>query len=160
MGYLPELENAVRNTIDSITANDDHSHGLMALDAGYDNITAKWEGKADDIVDTLIRLLSDSDRRIVLLAVTYLGMIQQDMGSSAVHVGGIRRAIGHIKHVALNTKDNTLRIAAGVANAVLGDKSSMEWMAREMISAHISNEADFRRTTRLGVVAEIAKGWK
>jgi hypothetical protein len=163
MNYLPEVEDGIRNTMDWIrddSNQDDHLQGLAALDFGYNIITSQWEEKADDIVNTLICLLSNNDRRIVLLAVTYLGIIQQDRVSSAVHAGGIRRAIGPIKDVALNTDGNDLRIAVGVTNAILGDKSSKDWMAREMILANISDEANFRRSARLGVVVEIAKGWK
>lgn len=171
MSYLPHIEMHMQNIIkwlttkrddeiDNETDLDDPTRCMAALNMGFTVSMGNWWEDSDSIIDTLIALLTNRDRRIILLAVTFLGLIQDIYGHDEERIGSLKRAIDPINDLAKRNSDKNLGIAFGITNAVLGNPPAVKWMAQQMAVMNKSSEGDFKKLSRLILMQEIAKGWK
>jgi hypothetical protein len=162
MNYLPQVEQSIQKTIEMLSNSSEPDNSLLNWEAfrfGYDMIIMGWFDNAESIVDTLITLLSNRDRRVILLAILYIGLIHELIGVPTGR-GNTKRAIDPIYNTVAHTNDNNLGIAVGVTNAILGDKRSIMWLHQQMVNSKASDENDFIKTCRLGAVMEIVEGWR
>jgi len=170
MSYLPHIESTMESIIkwlttktddeDDETEIDDPIRCLASLDMGFKMAMTNWWEDSDSIFDTLIALLSNRDRRILLLAVIYLGLIQDIYGHDYDRIGSIKRAIDPINDLAKRNSDKNLGIAFGITTPLLGDPSAEKWMVQQMATVNQSSKEDFIKFNRVILVQQIAKGWK
>jgi hypothetical protein len=145
---------------DDETDTDDPTRCMAALQLGFNMAMGNWWEDSDSIIDTLIALLSNRDRRILLLAAIYLGLVKEIYGEDYDRIGSVKRAIDPINDLAKRTSDKNLGIAFGITNAVLGDLSAAKWMAQQMAVVSQPSEEDFIKYNRLILIQQLAKGWK
>ncbi len=162
MGYLSRVQDTIKDVIGWLVDKSEPATAMRCWEAfhlGYDMIVINWFDEASDILDTLISLTADADRRVALLSILYIGIIQELHGKTGAGWSG-SRATESIWKTARSTDDKNIGIGAGITLAVLGDSGGISWMARQMQSSGYTSQDQFEKSMRLTLVEHIAEGWK
>ena len=163
MAHLPFIKMVVESTIELLTKENEQfkpkEHMELTL-YGLTMMVEEWLRDPDSVIDTLIALLADRDRRVVLLATIYLGLSKEILEPKGVAMGGITRAIDPINVRAKLNKDKNLGLAFGTTNTILGDKSAAKWMSQQMKDTKVFSETDFIKGIRMYLIKEVVEGWK
>jgi hypothetical protein len=157
MSYLLWVETVVRNVVRKLevlpmTSNSDVEDCWAEFSVGSLEFVGKWQ-EAQSVGETLTKLLMDSDRRVVVLSMLYLGMMRKWLDD-------VNGAIDRINDIANRSDDKTIGIATGTANAMLGYAPAIRWATDQKQRTKSSSVEALYKNSQLVVVVEIAQGWK
>jgi hypothetical protein len=102
-------------------------------------------------IDNLISLLPSRDQKIVILAILYLGILN-DAGLNGT------KAIGPIRSTLNNQNSLMMSVTCGLALAMLGDADHVQAMKNFMKNANIPTVREFNRGGIATVIKYIATG--
>lgn len=161
MSYLLWVETVVKNVVrklevHSMTSNSDVEDCWAVFSVGSLEFVGKWQ-EAQSIGETLTKLLVDSDRRVVVLAMLYLGIMKKLLEDVN---GAIERVNDIAKRNDRSNNDKTIGIATGTANAMLSYGPAVKWAIDQAQRTKSSSVEAFYKNSQLIVVVEIARGWK
>ena len=155
MSHLPEVENLVRTAVTEICENkSDMQKCWIVFNAKSLVIQSRVINHPTEVADTLIELLSDQDRRVVLLSMLVLGELKDHPQTHA------SKAIDRINDIAWNSTDKLLGLAGGLSTALLGYDHAVQWMNNEMIKHNIPEVDRYKKNMQVMFIKEIAAGWK
>jgi hypothetical protein len=152
---LGEVEYMVRSTVADISNTADLQGAWNIFNAKC--LTAKrfLDTDSDEYTDTLITLTKDSDKRVVLFSIVYLGASSDDLDMAQK-----MRSIDAINAANIAHKDHVLNIAQGLSTGRLGYMEGLRWISSEMERANIEEVHEFLKSVEIDLIHEVMNGWK
>ncbi len=147
MGELQTVNNLVKETVTEIYQHTSYDELWQIFNVHSALILNNYYLTPGAAIDTLIQLLSDTDNRVIIFALLYLGQLKGIL--SLEHK---KQAIEAIHNTALRSSDNFVGIAASLANAMLGKHEAVEWMMQEMKKHNTSDIILYQKSLQISII--------
>lgn len=151
---LAEVEYLIRSSVTDVTKVTDLQGAWNIFNAKCLSAMTKFDQYPDEYVDTLISLTKDTDRRVVLFSIMYIGA-----AASGMDIDEKKCSIDAVRAANEKFNDEVLNKAQGLAHGMLGHWDAARWIADEMERTGKPDYDEFVKGVEYTLIKEVMEGW-
>jgi hypothetical protein len=151
---LAEVEYLIRSSVTDVTKSSDLQGAWTIYNAKCLSAMNQFDKYPDEYVDTLIALTKDTDKRVVLFSIMYIGTAASGMDTDEK-----KCSIDAVNAANKKFNDHTLNVAQGLSLGMLGYWDGAKWAADEMERTKKPDYEEFVKGVEYTLIKEVMEGW-